>query len=265
MHVCAHDGALLVNAAGIIPEAPEDFVWPEPSPSIGCSHLVCERCGAHVRSVSGWRTSGALGAADISRLFSLDLGAWEPTALATRDPVARAYLCRCGAVEVTFPRALHEGGIADDHPAPVGWHCGGHPPLRLPILLDGVPLDASSIDVELVGRILRGEAPSVRPTWLGPEPAEWLVRLHYELADRALAATLAQGVAAFLAPERPELAGALRFFTAIPRGAAEPARSRLVGSGALAAMSPALAESRAPFPPNWSIGRLVERLRRRWA
>lgn len=57
--------------------------------------------------------------------------------------------------------------------------------------------------------------------------------------------------------------GALHFFTWIPLAAAEPARAPLLAR--LAHLPAALAEARAPFPPHWPIGCLVDRLRRRLA
>lgn len=169
-------------------------------------------------------------------------------------------LCRCNGLSVVFARALHQGGEADDHPAPIGWRCAGHASRSLPFVLDGVDLVArETFEPELVGRILRGELPAARPAWLGPAPAEWLVRVWHTLADRAAADRLSAVVVSFVAIDRPELASALHYLSGLPAVAAPPdARERL------AAISQAeLGDARAPYPPTEPLSRLLKRARGR--
>lgn|GEM_PF-4635122 len=161
---------------------------------------------------------------------------------------------------MTSPRALHAGGAADDHPAPVGWYCAGHAPRVLPVVLDGVALNAG-FGVELVGAVLRGERPTTRPEWLGPPPAEWLVRAWHTLADRAVADELARVVAGFLDPARPEVASALAFFAGVPSGAGAAARTALEAH--FKDLPEGFVNSKAPFLPHERLDRILRRTLRR--
>lgn len=283
-NVCARSADVLVHGLRPVPEDPEDFLWGDLSPAIGCNALACSRCGAALRQGAGWRLADGLGAEAMAALHGLD--DWETHGgLLVPEPVARTWVCRCHGLTVTFPRALRGGGAADEHPAPIGWHCASHPLRTFPVALDGVTLEGPErITPDWVAAMLRrsppdlgspsglvGPAPRgpsaaqpdcrraphpVCPDWLGPAPAAWLVRLWFELADRAAADRLAEHVARSLTPEAPELASALHFFAGIPSGVAAAFSDRV-------ADLTSVADARAPWPPHEPVARLLRRLARR--
>jgi hypothetical protein len=263
---CAPDADLLVPPQRPIPDDAADFVWPTPSPLIGCNHLVCTRCGAKVRNVAGWRLRGDVGAADCARLLALD--DWNSTelpdmnALAERDSGERSYVCRCNGLAVANPRALHRGGIADDHPAPVGWGCGGHPPRSLPQVIAtlATPLTAESArDTTTVGAWLSAEHPATSPasSWPGRSPALHLARQWYTLADRNTADALVAATMAHLDIDAPALAGGLAFIALLPAAIAATCAPALA---TLDANLPAdFSDRRAPWPPHERMSLLYRR------
>jgi len=73
VNVCWGRGqaALLVNADWVIPELPEDFVWPAGNPSIGCNALCCGNCDARVRDRPNWRLAYGVGGSAFPQLYAL--------------------------------------------------------------------------------------------------------------------------------------------------------------------------------------------------
>lgn len=178
-NVCARSADVLVHGLRPVPEDPEDFLWGDPSPAIGCNALACSRCGAALRQGAGWRLADGLGAEAMAALHGLD--DWETHGgLLVPEPVARTWVCRCHGLTVTFPRALRDGGAADEHPAPIGWHCASHPLRTFPVALDGVTLEGPErITPDWVAAMLRGSPPDLGsssglagPAPLGPSSAQ---------------------------------------------------------------------------------------------
>ena len=266
VNVCDGEQSLLIHASWndewVIPQFAADFVWPSGNPSIGCNALCCGFCGKRLRNMPNFRLAYGSGADACAQLF--DLADWSSAAaagIAVPSAGSRSYVCRCSGIDLSFLRQLRAGShwsIADDNPGPPGWHCGGHPRLQLPTVLDGLALSADSFSAQSVAAILRGEVPSTRPLWLGPQPAEWLLRLFYLLDDRGLAARLVAVVADFLAPDCPEVAAALGFFAGVPIAAAEVARPPLAKN--FAVLPADFPERLAPFVPHPRVERLLRRL-----
>jgi len=236
VNVCDGTRDLLVhacwNAAWVIPETTEDFVWPVGNPSIGCNALCCANCRVRLRNMPDFRLADSVGAGACAQLFDLaDWSSAAATGLAVPSEGSRSYVCRCNGIDLSFVRPLRAGAggsIADENPAPAGWHCAGHPRLPLPTVLDGVPLvGAASLAPKVIAAMLRAELPVSRPHWLDAHNAQWLARLWYLLEDRALAAHLVAVVAGFLRPDCGEVIAALDFFTMLPMVAAEAARAPL--------------------------------------
>lgn len=271
VNVCPGTRDLLIhaswNAAWVIPETAEDFVWLTGNPSIGCNALCCDRCGARLRNMPDFRLAYDSGADACARLFELaDWSGAAATGLAVPSEGSRSYVCRCTGIDLSFVRPLRGGAwlrsIADENPAPSGWHCAGHP--RLALVLDGVPLvGAVSLGPDVVAAMLRAELPVARPHWLDVQNAEWLARLWYLLADRELAAHLLTVIADFLRPECREVIAALDFFTMLPVDAAEPARVPLAQN--FAAFSADSSEVKQTVVDPVRLARLLHRVESRLA
>lgn len=162
------EGGLLVGPGEWLPTHPADYRWTERHPRAGCNHLRCPRCDTLVVSSS------------------------------SND--ARHYRCRCISHDERGLRALDPRGETDHPDRALPWRCAGHPPLQLPVELDGEVLSSVTLS-ERVTAILDGYVP--RQPWpsspLDREgSAAWLGRLYALLGDAASRALILRGVAAAL-------------------------------------------------------------------
>ncbi|OLF17668.1 hypothetical protein [Actinophytocola xanthii] len=147
--------------------------------AVGCNNLRCPDCGEAVRS------DGQPGR------------------------TVRRYWCACQQHLETWTHWV--GGEPEDlYPEKLRWYCAGHPNLTLPVVLDGVRLDAGT-DWGAVAAAAVLEEP-FHPPGIDLRQA-WLVRL-YHLLSRERAAALSTAITELLYATDPRLVtGALDFFT----------------------------------------------------
>ncbi|MFE7132714.1 hypothetical protein ACFVIM_17835 [Streptomyces sp. NPDC057638] len=131
----------LVGARFWLPTRPFEFGWASP---VGCNALRCTRCGEPVRSHT------------------------RP------DTEDRHYACGCHQRHTAWIDRI--GYASDDlYPAFTDWVCAGHPDVELPLVLDGVELDAATDwDALVAGAALR---PPFDPPGVELN-ARWLTRLY---------------------------------------------------------------------------------------
>ncbi|RBQ15179.1 hypothetical protein DP939_36860 [Spongiactinospora rosea] len=164
----------LVGADYWLPTEAFEVGW---ATAVGCNNLRCPDCGEAVRS------DGPPGR------------------------TVRRYRCACLQHLETWTYWV--GGEPEDlYPERLSWYCAGHPNLTLPVVLDGVPLDAGT-DWGAVAAAAMLEEP-FRPPGIDVRQA-WLVRL-FRLLSRERAA-LSAAIAGLLYTTDPRLvSGAIDFF-----------------------------------------------------
>ena len=218
-HVC-HEGGWLVSSDGWLGAHPSDFDWYANYARVGCSALVCGRCGERVEQRAGWRLIGYLTPPDPGLLFGQPH--WGGIPALTADDDGRTYVCRCAVTSVLGPRSI----LTPDERAPeLPWRCAGHPPLLLRAVLDGVQVAAEPTALfALAADALARRIPAVVPWPASAEghPAMWWARLYAMLpADVATGVAqrtaMGEGAAAALDAADPVVRrGALEFFWLLP-------------------------------------------------
>jgi hypothetical protein len=170
LHFCGSDG-YLVGPAEWLPDEPFDFHWPITSLIIGCNQLECSRCKTRVKS-----------------------------ALAGD---ARHYSCGCSQLDVMTLQSVQQP-LDPITEATLPWRCAGHPPLALPVTLDGVALDDATDWPALARQVFSGARD------LHPHPSTrglrgfWWQRL-YNITAGALHGAIARAAAALLLDREPRV------------------------------------------------------------
>lgn len=187
---CVGDG-ILVEPALWLPDQLFDYAWT----SFGCNHLVCGQCGQLVRSE------------------------------VLEDRLGRHYECACQARD---EYGLHWLGSDNgrERGFETSWHCAGHPPLDLPVTLDGIEISDVGPVSSIVSRTL------TRPPFLAPGFAKlsfWVQRLYWLMVSESQRAQVGHAVAAHLASGDPLAArSALEFFRDVPSAAGADQVANLV-------------------------------------
>jgi hypothetical protein len=197
---CRSDGLLVGHRKAIYPAEPFDAALGNTLLTVGCNQLRCQVCGCAVKSHPelAWTRVRAR----LAEAYALDRAQLLSGGYAGRSS-ARAYHCTCRAVDVVAPQSVHGGSEADElvrEPSP--WSCAGHPPLRLPAVVDGVVLEHGMDWGPLIEESLRGQH-----TRLAASAAawgrDWPARIYGALEDRAEAAQLARAVLALATDDDP--------------------------------------------------------------
>ncbi len=165
----------LVGADYWLPVEPFEVSW---AVAVGCNNLRCPDCGEAVRS------DGPPGR------------------------TVRRYWCACRQHLETWTYWVG-GEPADLYPEKLGWYCDGHPNLTLPVVLDGVPLNAGTDWGAVVAAAVLEEP--FHPPGIDLRQA-WLVRL-YHLLPRERPALSAAITGLLYATDPRLVSGALDFFT----------------------------------------------------
>lgn len=157
----------------------------------------------------GWGDVGC------NRLWCVQCGVWVDTEI-LKGQLFRSYRCPCQAQEVAGYRRLSAHAVkARASGAP--WICGGHPPLALPHVLDGVALTETADYGELVARALVAP-PFVAPGFKGT--SFWVRRLYSVIPGEALKAKVGEAVAAQLwSDDADAVLAALEFYFSFPHAA----------------------------------------------
>lgn len=209
VHTCAYRG-LLVGPKHVVPPDAEDYGHGALPAPVGCNHLVCERCGADVRSAVGhphaqrFDIEEAYAAPDLARLPYMHAGPAE-------IQFFRFYLCRCSTtMEGGWRRLEREPDV--DLPE-LHWWCGGHPPQAVPGTCAGVEIHVNTPFMELARKNLTGWTPPGARADERNVPGAWLRRLHARLLDTTLAERVPSAVVAALdTADANVLSGAIAFF-----------------------------------------------------
>jgi hypothetical protein len=171
----------LVNPRLWLPEEPFDYSWG----SFGCNQLRCGRCGQAVAS----------------RVI---------------EQHGRHYECACQARD---EYGVHPLGAdaGQDRAFETAWHCGGHPRLALPTVLDGIPVAASGPEVAAVQRGFT-DPPFTAPGF--SSAAFWVTRLFRLMSTEEHKARVGNAVATYLTSEDAALLQrALDFYYLAPEAA----------------------------------------------
>lgn len=215
--LCGRDG-LLVPANGTLPTEPEEYYHPGMFDAVGCSHLVCGRCGAAVRNATGLVPHGsrfdaeeAYAANDLARLPYMHAGPRESADF-------RFYLCRCMNVIVGRATALDAEPEGDEPRLP--WKCAGHPDQAVPFVFCGVSIGRDTNFVDLVTRNFQGWAPDAARPLERRNAGMWINRLYARLLDTGLEGALGTAVSTLLTSTDVGLLGdALDFYLRYPLAA----------------------------------------------
>lgn len=148
----------MVAADGFLPEAPFDYQAAALEVRVGCNRLRCGRCEAAVKQ----RVGVALrqGKSIFAQLYASS--DWGPFVEEKRiEPMAgaRLYHCMCRDALVVSETNLEP---EDGFPEPE-WSCSGHPPLRLPVKLDGIVLSDGGNFAEVVRSAFAGTLAARHP------------------------------------------------------------------------------------------------------
>lgn len=210
-------GGLLARANVSVPDDPTVFASAT-NPQVGCNNLVCRVCGAKVRWQEGVfptpeakrRAAEVYAAKDWSKLSYLEPG-----------PNGRLYACKCGLWYEVFTHLL-EPAEPGDESLPT-WRCAGHPRPSLPIVVDGVKIDAATDVGALVREVIeKKKAPEGASKTEKVFFGAWLGKL-YERVARAkggekVAETLSRAVGEMIdtAKDPVSLAEVIGFFRQRP-------------------------------------------------
>jgi hypothetical protein len=208
------DGGLTVDESGRLLDDTTRYHHPA-GVRVGCSRLVCGRCGADVRNHPG--VGGQQDLRDrIGELY--ETADWSE--FPGLEPIAaRLYACRC---TIWLEASVHS--MEDPDPDPLDpilpWRCSGHPCPTLPTRIAGEPIEPRRDFSQLVRRVFRGRVP-LRATELSVVfdefPAMWLCDLYAQLRGLPEAAGLLQAIAELLdEPNELLRGGALYFFSRFP-------------------------------------------------
>ena len=158
MNICVWKG-VLVGPRQWIPDDPFHAAW---RADFGCNHLACSACGRAVRNapnVTLPRGQDLKELADAEDWTSL----LQPAAV-------RLYACACQSYATSSITAVHPR--EDDLEDFAGsrrwsWGCAGHPYLRLPSEVDGIPVEQFDARVpEVLSGAIRPPHAHARALWL---------------------------------------------------------------------------------------------------
>ena len=207
MNFCDGGGSL-VGGMREIPSDPIDFAWPDAGAIVACCHVVCAACRSEVRSIAGVASTdttddalGELGNASLDQLIA--------RGLIVRDASCRLYFCACVSHTEDYGRSLDDDSAWDDGIRRPSWRCGGHAPMTLPTVLDGVSLDDGADAGAIVARTLTGAEPATRPEWTREYAALWTHRLARRLAHAPLGLAIADAIADRLTDGDPRVRAAV--------------------------------------------------------
>jgi hypothetical protein len=156
-----HLSGQLVGPSYPIPETPFDFVWDSGDACFGCNQLV--------------DASGRKARAQI------------------RGKV-RVYSSREHSEPISGRRWIEDARLDDLGMTPP-WHCGGHPRLSPPFVLDGEVIDHNADWHALVHGIIDNTRAVSRPEFANHHVMTWLQRLYHLVAHTPLSDPLASAVA----------------------------------------------------------------------
>lgn len=205
MHFC-DEGGVLVSADGYLPSDPAEGWTDGLSELVGCTALVCQRCGERVRS-----GLGRLKSADVPRCFADP----EPT---TPAPPLRTYLCLCTSMGVGAGR-LASAPTPDGFVPP--WTCTGHREPAMPWSGHGLEVTAELVGLDFARTVLADGAPAAARPRDRQFPEALLVRIVAMFGGGATSQDIEEAVAALLTDATPVVRGrAARFAFRRPRSAA---------------------------------------------
>ena len=154
---CVPD-AWLHGALRALPADPSEFDWPDRSPPVGCSHLVCLDCKAEVKSQVGydlpldWDRRERVPQRAMQMHASED---WSKVDGIEVEPEYRLYTCRCfyhGLWQLALTFNPDRIDMTQEPTRNLPWTCAGHPPLEFPVELgdrsirDAAELSAAIVD-----------------------------------------------------------------------------------------------------------------------
>ena len=171
-------GGRLVDQNWPVPDDPSDHEDPRDEATIGCNRLFCPRCGAPVRHCPGVDLveKGRLAPAQLYEIED-----WRADAGLKASPGARLYACRCLMWLETTEHYTNPSERDPQSDPVLPWRCAGHPRPKLPIEIDGVPIDATTDLQQLVDRVLHGWVPECAQETLQHVRTYWLQRLFVRL------------------------------------------------------------------------------------
>ncbi len=178
----------MVPADGFIPSDPAEGWHRGLSEVVGCTALVCERCGARVRWVRG-----LLVGRDVAASYA------EPNPPVT-DSAHRTWFCQCTSMAVGAARTVD--APTDDGFMPP-WTCSGHPEPTLPWRGHGVMLDRGFIALDVARAILADGAPAEARPRDRQFPEALLARLVGVFGDSVVSDDLNEAIAALLVDASP--------------------------------------------------------------
>lgn len=139
---CVPD-AWVIGAKNSVPTDPTEFDWFERRPPLGCSHMICLRCKAEVRSRAGLLLDLDGEHPDWAAKYLAQLQStedWSTIRGIKPHPKSRLYACNCFYhSEFSLSRTFNPESF-DEHGEPsrnLPWTCAGHPSLALPTQVDG--------------------------------------------------------------------------------------------------------------------------------
>lgn len=176
MRFCDGNGSVTGgNLADALPDDPCEYDA-DTLPRYGCNNLICDRCGAVVRSIAGYE----LIAADLKTIYEVEDLVGSGALVAAHG---RQYFCRCSRHFARRNReqlALEALDIFID--IMVHWRCNGHKAPTLPYTFDGVPIPLEELPALVERSIRAGWTPdSAREE--DRVPGVWLARLYFWLEE----------------------------------------------------------------------------------
>ena len=212
IHRCVYDG-VVVGADRFVPPNAYDYAWPGNRVGIGCSRLICKRCGQMVSSWTGGVPSKPWSLAETAEIAThADLQAFIERRLVVAQKDGRTYACACFSHGEFYGRGMTEGEEAWEMATRPPWRCAGHPVLVPPEALDDLEID-DSLDVDLLV-----ETELSTPVDHGPWRGAWLSRLWNVLRPSPIADRIDAAVAVRLTDARPRVRLlAIDFFDRNPR------------------------------------------------
>lgn len=147
---CVPD-AWVTGASRALPSDPTEFDWPQRTPKVGCTQLVCLVCKEHVKHRDGLylpnqdSENHLLVPERAKQLFERD--DWASVDGVSRKQDFRLYACRCfyrSEFEALITFNPEHEDLAGNASRNLPWTCEGHPALELPVELGAQSLTDSS-------------------------------------------------------------------------------------------------------------------------
>lgn len=187
-------------------------------PAIGCNRIRCKRCKKPVRVIH----RATLEEHDKAPFATLYAAPEDHPAFLPENRL-NLYLCPCHAHSEHSTRYLADRD--DRRRLDLPWACSGHPPMRFPATLDGIPIDLEAPLEPLVLTLLTSRRAEHHPGHANL-PGFQAVRVYRLLLDENLKRRMSTAVAQHLTHATPlARLGALGFFRLEPQ--AEGARTVL--------------------------------------